>query len=128
MQYLILIVLPLLMYALVIRPQSKRIRAQAKLVGQLSVGDEVISSAGIFGCITALTDDVATLLVAPGVELRVARAAIAQRVTVELLPDPAHRPVEGAQAHATPNEVPLDAPGQPAGTEAAHDHTAVRED
>ena len=79
MQYLILPLLLLAMYFLVIRPQQQRIRAQQALVAALEVGDEVVSSAGIYGRIVALTDEIAMLEVADGVELRIARGAIARR-------------------------------------------------
>jgi len=81
MQYLILPLLLLAMYFLVIRPQQQRIRAQQALVAALREGDEVVSSAGIYGRITSLTDEIAILEVADGVELRIARGAIARRLS-----------------------------------------------
>ena len=81
MQYLILPLLLLAMYFLVIRPQQQRIRAQQALVAALREGDEVVSSAGIYGRITSLTEDIAILEVAEGVELRIARGAIARRLS-----------------------------------------------
>ena len=81
MQYLILPLLLLAMYFLVIRPQQQRIRAQQALVAALREGDEVVSSAGIYGRITSLTDEIAILEVADGVELRMARGAIARRLS-----------------------------------------------
>ena len=54
--------------------------APAGLVSSLVVGDDVISSAGIYGTITALDEQVAVLRVADGVEIRLARATIARRV------------------------------------------------
>jgi preprotein translocase subunit YajC len=80
MSYLILPLLLLAMYFLVIRPQQQRIRAQQALVAALEVGDEVVSSAGIYGRITSLSDEIATLEVADGVELRLARGAVARRL------------------------------------------------
>jgi preprotein translocase subunit YajC len=50
-------------------------------VAALQVGDEVVSSAGIYGRITALDDEIAMLEVADGIELRLARGAIARRLT-----------------------------------------------
>ena len=81
MQYLILPLLLLAMYFLVIRPQQQRIRAQQALVAALQVGDEVVSSAGIYGRIISLTDEIAMLEVADGVQLRIARGAIARRLS-----------------------------------------------
>ncbi len=80
MEFVVLPLLLLMMYLLVIRPQQQRIRAQQAVVASLEVGDEVVSSAGIFGRVAALDEEVATLEVAAGVELRFARQAIARRV------------------------------------------------
>ncbi len=80
MQYVVLPLLLLMMYLLVIRPQQQRLRAQQAVAASLQVGDEVISSAGIFGRVAALDGDVATLEVATGVEVRFARQAISRRV------------------------------------------------
>src|SRR6185295_14093247 len=80
MGFLILPLLLLAMYLLVIRPQQQRIRAQQALVASVEEGDEVVSSAGIYGRIVELDGDIAILEVADGVEIKVARGAIARRV------------------------------------------------
>jgi preprotein translocase subunit YajC len=80
MEVLIIPLLFVAMYMLVIRPQQRRLREQQALVSSLVVGDEVISSAGIYGTITGIDDQTAVLRVADGVEIRIARAAIARRL------------------------------------------------
>jgi preprotein translocase subunit YajC len=80
MQFLILPLLLLAMYVLVIRPQQQRVRAQQALVAALEEGDEVVSTAGIYGRIISLTDEIAIVEVADGVELKLARGAIARRL------------------------------------------------
>jgi preprotein translocase subunit YajC len=80
----LILILPffLIMYFLLIRPQSQRRKAQMQLQAALEVGDEVVTTAGIYGTITEIDDefDIITLEVAPGMEVRFARAAIAQRL------------------------------------------------
>lgn len=68
-----------LLWALFIYPQQRRVRAHHQLVAALEEGDEVVLSAGIYGRIVRLGDDELTLEVAPGVELRVARQAVLRR-------------------------------------------------
>ena len=80
MSFIILPLLLLAMYFLVIRPQQQRIRAQQALVSALEEGDEVVSSAGIYGRILELNEETAILEVADGVELKIARGAIARRL------------------------------------------------
>jgi preprotein translocase subunit YajC len=80
----LLLILPffLIMYFLLIRPQSQRRKAQMRLQSELQVGDDVVTTAGIYGTITEIDDeyDIITLEVAPGMEVRFARAAVAQRL------------------------------------------------
>jgi preprotein translocase subunit YajC len=80
----LILILPffLIMYFLVIRPQSQRRKAQMRLQSDLEVGDEVVTTAGIYGTITEIDDDygIVTLEVAPGMEVRFSRAAVAQRL------------------------------------------------
>jgi preprotein translocase subunit YajC len=69
---------------LIVRPQRRQMAAHRALVASLRVGDEVVTSGGIYGTIRGLDDGTVDLEVASGVVLRVARGAIAQRVG----PDP----------------------------------------
>jgi preprotein translocase subunit YajC len=73
---------------LIVRPQRRQMAAHRALVASLQVGDEVVTSGGIYGTIFGLDDEAVDLEVASGVVLRVARGAIAQRVgPVEEPPD-----------------------------------------
>jgi preprotein translocase subunit YajC len=70
-----------LMYALLIRPQQKRVREQQSLVRETEVGDEVMTSSGIYGIVTELEDDTLLIEVAEGIEMRMARGAVARILT-----------------------------------------------
>ena len=78
--------LPVLMivgfYFLLIRPQRNRQRAQQALVASLEVGDDVMTSGGIFGTIIDIDDDEGTVTVeiAPGTRVRMLRQGISQRL------------------------------------------------
>jgi preprotein translocase subunit YajC len=65
-------------FLLIVRPQRKRLTAHRALVSALEVGDEVVTTGGIFGTIRALDDERVQLEVSAGVVITVARAAIAQ--------------------------------------------------
>ena len=77
--------LPLLMivgfYFLLIRPQRSRQRAQKAVLDSLEVGDEVMTSSGIFGTIVEIDEDegVLTVEIAPGTRVRMLRQGISQR-------------------------------------------------
>ena len=67
-----------MMYFVMIRPQQKRQKELKAMLESLGVGDEVVTTGGIYGVIKAQTDRVVTLQVDDGVRLRFDRAAIAQ--------------------------------------------------
>ena len=70
-------------YFLLIRPQQRRARSQRELTQSVEEGDEVVTIGGIFGIVRELEDDSVLLEVAPGTELRFLRSAIARRLTPE---------------------------------------------
>ena len=79
--------LPLLLmggvfYFLLIRPQQRRARAQQSLLRSVEVGDEIVTTAGVFGTIVAIDDDddVITLEIAPGIRIRMVRAGVGRIV------------------------------------------------
>src|SRR5215217_3501184 len=77
---LLLLLIPLAMWFLVLRPQQARLRAQRDLVATLEAGDRVVTAGGIVGTLTVVGDTEVTLVTTPGVELRVLRGAISRRV------------------------------------------------
>lgn len=79
--FLVLLLLPLLMYVLLIRPQRKRMKQQSALQSQLTTGDEVITTSGIYGFISAVEDDFFWLEVDDDVQIRIAKAAVQGKVT-----------------------------------------------
>lgn len=74
--------LPLLIivvfYFLLIRPQSKRAKEHKKLLESVSIGDEVVTTGGIVAKITRLKDSFVVLEVSRGVELTLQKSSIAQ--------------------------------------------------
>ncbi len=73
---LVLLLIPFAMYFLLIRPQRKRMKDQAALQSSLGVGDEVITSSGVYGFITGEEDDLFWLEIDDDVQIRIAKAAI----------------------------------------------------
>jgi preprotein translocase subunit YajC len=74
--FILLVGLPLV-YLLFVRPQRKRQSQQQQVLDELRVGDEVLTAGGIYGTISELDDDQVTVEIAPSIEVRVARRAIA---------------------------------------------------
>jgi len=80
---LFLLVVAAAFWLLMVRPQQRRARVQQDLQAALSVGDEVMTTSGIFGEVRALEGETVHLAVADGVQIRVVRAAIARVVPPE---------------------------------------------
>jgi len=69
------------LYFVMIRPQQRRAKEQRALLGALEVGDDVLTSGGIFGTIVDIDDeDVVTVEIAPGTNIRMVRAGISRRL------------------------------------------------
>jgi len=81
--FIILLLLPLLMYFLLIRPQRKRMKEQTALQSSIGQGDEVITTSGIYGFISAVEDDYFWLEIDDDVQIRIAKAAVQGKVTVK---------------------------------------------
>ena len=82
MEFIPLIVIGVLMYVVLILPQQRRNREHQSLLASLEEGDEVLTSSGVYGFIAALDDDVIWLEVAEGVELKVSKGSVANKVAV----------------------------------------------
>lgn len=66
----------LIFYLLLYRPQKKARQERDAMLSSLKVGNRVITIGGIYGTITALTDEIVTLKVADNVEIEMARGSI----------------------------------------------------
>jgi preprotein translocase subunit YajC len=64
-------------YFLILRPQQKKQKEVRDMLAGLSHGDTVVTSGGIHGKITGITDTVVTLEIADKVRIKVSRSAIA---------------------------------------------------
>jgi preprotein translocase subunit YajC len=71
--------LALAFFFLIVRPQRRRVAAHRAFVSALEVGDDVITTGGIYGTVRSLRGDAVELEVAPGIVVTIARAAVAQR-------------------------------------------------
>lgn len=84
---LLLFLLPLIVLVLLMRQQQRRLRQHQALLASLEVGDDVVTTSGIFGTISSLGDDTVQLEVAPGLALKVAKRAVGGIVGPPMAPD-----------------------------------------
>jgi len=83
--FLPLLLMGVIFYFLLIRPQQRRAKAQQALLRSVEVGDEIVTTAGVFGTVTEIDDDdeVITVEIAPGTRVRMVRAGIGRIVEDE---------------------------------------------
>ncbi len=77
MAFLPLILLFAVFYFLLIRPQQRRAKTHRSFIDNLKKGDRVVTSGGMYGTITGVTDLAVTLEVAEKVRVKVLKSAIA---------------------------------------------------
>ncbi len=70
-------------YLMIVRPHRQRLAEHDAVVASLGVGDEVMTTAGIYGTIRELGDEHVLLEVAPGTVIKLARRAIGAKVEDE---------------------------------------------
>lgn len=71
-----LILMFVIFYFLLIRPQQKKQKVHREMLGNLKKGDQIITSGGLYGKITGITDTMITLEIADRVRVKVARSFI----------------------------------------------------
>ena len=76
-QFAPLVLIFIVFYFLLIRPQQKKAKEHQTYLSNLKKGDKVITGGGIHGQIAGLTDTVVTLEIAENVRIKVSRSAIA---------------------------------------------------
>ena len=76
MSFLPLIIIFVIFYFLLIRPQMKRAKEHRKLVAELAIGDEVVTNGGLLGRITKLGESFITVELADNVVIKIQRHAI----------------------------------------------------
>jgi len=79
-QFAPLVLIFIVFYFLLIRPQQKKAKDHQVFLSNLKKGDKVITGGGIHGQITGLTETVVTLEISENVRIKVTRGAIASSV------------------------------------------------
>ena len=79
-QLAVLLLIPFGMYFLLIRPQKRRQREQVAMQSAIEIGDEVMTTSGVYGFVTGFEGDIAWLEIDDNVQIRIARQAIQRKV------------------------------------------------
>jgi preprotein translocase subunit YajC len=76
LSFLPIILMFVVLYFLMIRPQMKRAKEQKAMMAALTKGDEVITAGGVLGRITKVTDHYVMVEIASGTEVLVQKSAV----------------------------------------------------
>lgn len=87
-----IILIGVVFYLLIMRPARTRQRKQMEMMSALTPGTRVMTTAGVYGTVVSIDEDDAELEIAPGVVIRVVKAAIGKVLQPEVAPDDAPPP------------------------------------
>ena len=87
--YIFILALLALMWFMLIRPQRRRQQDAQRLLETIGVGKEIVTAGGLYGTVTAVDGDEVRVEIADGVEVRLAKRAVAGVVSEDEEPEPA---------------------------------------
>jgi preprotein translocase subunit YajC len=106
----VIVVLVLIFWLLIVRPNRRRQAEQNALIQNVEVGDEIVTAGGLFGHVTSVADDELLVEIAPGTSVRIARRAVAGIVGPEADEDEDEETApeleDGAEHEAATEETP----------------------
>jgi preprotein translocase subunit YajC len=97
--YILILLLIVLVYVMLIRPRRRQLQAQQRQLETLEVGDEILTAGGIYGTLRGIDGDQLRLEIAPEIEIRVARRAVAAVLTDKRELDAPEVPEEEGEAN-----------------------------
>jgi preprotein translocase subunit YajC len=100
--YIFILVLLVLMWFMLIRPQRRRQQDAQRMIDTLQVGKEIVTAGGLYGTVTALEGDEVRLEIADGVEVRIAKRAVAGIISEDEELEEAEEPERDTAANLSP--------------------------
>ena len=73
-----LVLMFVVLYFIMIRPQMRKQKEHRNMVEAVAKGDEVVTSGGVMGKVTGITGNQLSVLIAENVEIQLQRSAVAQ--------------------------------------------------
>jgi preprotein translocase subunit YajC len=80
-QFIFILVLLAALWFLMIRPRQRQLKAQQREIAALEVGDEIVTAGGLYGTVKRIDDNEVRVEIAPELEVRIAKRAIAGVLT-----------------------------------------------
>jgi len=83
--FLPIILIFVVFYFLLIRPQQKRAKEHRALLSNVKVGDQILTNGGIYGKITGIKDDILTVEISDKVRVKVSRGHVGGVVKTDVM-------------------------------------------
>ena len=83
LSFMPIILIFVIIYFLMIRPQQRKQREHQHMLGQLKKGDRVMTSSGIYGMVVGLKDEVVILKIADNVKVEFSKQAVSRTIPKE---------------------------------------------
>jgi preprotein translocase subunit YajC len=100
--FLLIVLAFVFLWFVLVRPQKRRQVAQQRMLDDLREGDEIVTAGGLYGEIREVRDDEVLLRIAPELDVRVARRAVAGVFTPHDGPQALEPAEEPEQSGPTP--------------------------
>ncbi len=79
--FIVILAMLALLWLVLVRPRQRQMRSQQQQLGALEVGDEIVTAGGLYGKVRRIEDDEVRVEIAPDIEVRIAKRAIAGVLT-----------------------------------------------
>ena len=80
-QFIVILAMLALLWVLLVRPRQRQMRVQRQQLSALEVGDEIVTAGGLYGTVRRIDDDEVRVEIAPELQVRIAKRAIAGVLT-----------------------------------------------
>jgi preprotein translocase subunit YajC len=97
--YLFILVLLAVLWFFMIRPRQRQLRRQQAMIERIEIGDEIVTAGGLYGTVTRLDEDELRVEIAPELEVRIARRAVAGVLSEKDELEAAEKPEEEGEAN-----------------------------
>ena len=123
-----LILIMVIFYFLLIRPQQKKLKEHRNLVDELKKGDKVLTSGGLYGKVIDVKDDVLKVEIAEGVRVNVKRDTVAGLADIAPTKEKTSGVKPAKKGKSTKTKAPEEKASEAASTETTTSETTNTQD
>lgn len=81
MSFVPIVLMIVIFYFLLIRPQQKKEKQRLAMINSLKNGDKIVTASGIYGVVAGIKDDIITVKIASSTNVEIAKSAIQAKIS-----------------------------------------------